>query len=135
MWSRKRWESEGMNKNETKRLKREGGARVEGQGEGKGVSLLGRWWGVFSFVLLQCVCANTNLRGRAAAQNKLSISHKHRPAHRAVQQRRTAPSLHNKQLTKQEEKTPLNEDPFKLSVDTFLITFQYDSIINVDNHG
>lgn len=127
-----------MNKNETKRLKREGGARVEGQGEGKGVSLLGRWWGVFSFVLLQCVCANTNLRGRAAAQNKLSISHKHRPAHRAVQQRCTALSLHNKQLHNQEKIAPrhqLNEDPFKLSVDMFLITFQYDSIINVDNHS
>lgn len=30
-----------------------GRTRVEGQGEGRRVSLLGRWWGVFSFVLVQ----------------------------------------------------------------------------------
>lgn len=48
--------------------------RVEGQGEGEGESLLGRWRGVFSFVLLQCARANTNLRGRAAAPDTLSIS-------------------------------------------------------------
>ena len=64
---------EGM-KMRRKRVKTERRTRVEGQGEGKGVSLLGRWRGVFSFVLLQCVCANTNLQGRAAAQNTLSIS-------------------------------------------------------------
>lgn len=76
MWGKEgeTWVHDGRNKNETKRVKRGGGARLEGQGEGEGVSLLGRWRGVFSFVLLQCVCANTNLQGRAAAQNTLSIS-------------------------------------------------------------
>lgn len=33
-----------------------GSVRIKGQGESQGVSLLGRWQGVFSFVLLQCAC-------------------------------------------------------------------------------
>lgn len=66
---RERWELEGRNKNERKSvIKERGGTRVEGQGEGEGVSLLGRWRGVFSFVLLRCVCVLT-LTSRAELQH------------------------------------------------------------------
>lgn len=65
----------GRNKNKTNTVNGEGRTRLERQGEGEGVSLLGRWQGcILICPATVCVCANSNLQGRAAAQNTLSIS-------------------------------------------------------------
>lgn len=78
-------------------MKRERGTRVEGQGEGEGVSLLGRWWGVFSFVLLQCVCVLTLTSGAEPQHRTRSqLANNTDLCTQLGERKGTAPSLHNK---------------------------------------
>lgn len=87
-------EEQKLDKKEKKRRER---TRVDGQGEGSGVSLLGRWWDVFSFVLVQCVCVCVpTLTSRAGLQHRTcsQLAYRGRATafvmHRTVKQTGTA---------------------------------------------